>query len=192
MSERKCRVRDCERPYLCRGFCKLHYDRVRVKGSPDDPRRPTLEERFWSKVDRSGGPDACWPWLAYRMASGHGLFGRSGRGTGMALAHRTAWELTIGAIPDGLFALHCCDNGWCCNPRHLFLGTQADNLADMRAKGRGNAPRGERHPKHKLTEDQVRAIRRSPESNTTLSERYGVHPMSIRCIRIRRNWAWLA
>lgn len=96
-------------------------------------------ERFWEKVDRRS-PDECWPWLGRaRTSFGYGAFAigrdRANR------AHRIAWELTNGPVPVGLSALHRCDNPPCCNPAHLFLGTQADNIADMVAKGR-HRPRG--------------------------------------------------
>lgn len=84
---------------------------------------------FWSKVDRSGGPDACWQWLGFRDRIGYGHFSHK-------LAHRIAWIARFGGIPEGQQVLHHCDNPPCCNSRHLFLGTQADNMRDCVAKGR--------------------------------------------------------
>lgn len=121
---------------------------------------PKDVERFWSKVDRSGGPDACWEWQGRRTDFGHGLFDYAGgeKNTG---AHRVVWIITNGDVPDGLGVLHSCDNPHCCNPVHLFLGTQADNNRDMWNKGRGNAtgPIGERAPQSILTEQLVMEIR---------------------------------
>lgn len=89
--------------------------------------------RFWDKVC-FGQPDACWEWAGARKGSqGYGEFGVNRM---PATAHRVAWELTHGPIPDGLFVLHRCDNPPCCNPAHLFLGTHQDNMADRDAKGR--------------------------------------------------------
>ena len=149
----------------------------------------TLADRFWAKVNKT---DGCWEWTAFRMAAGHGLISRGGRGNGMALAHRVSWELHNGPIPDGMKVCHRCDNGWCVRPDHLFLGTQADNLADMRAKGRGKgAPRGHANHKSRLTEEQARYALTSTEPARTLARRFGVSDTSIRYIRQRRNWAWL-
>lgn len=92
-----------------------------------------LSERFWSKVDKQGSTE-CWPWTASVVKNlGYGQFGMGGT---MMRSHRVAWELSNGPIPAGMFVLHKCDNPPCCNPQHLFLGTQTDNMQDALAKGR--------------------------------------------------------
>ncbi len=86
---------------------------------------------FWGRVDRSGGSTACWPWSSKRR------YGQVRMGGTSTQAHRHAWILTNGAIPDGMLALHKCDNPPCVNPAHLFLGTHLDNSLDRDRKGRG-------------------------------------------------------
>lgn len=89
--------------------------------------------RLWSRTSIDSG-HKCWEWQGYRRRSGHGQIGdESGRLVG---THRVAYEFFNGPIPDGMVVMHSCDNPPCCNPRHLSLGTQADNLHDMFRKGR--------------------------------------------------------
>lgn len=96
--------------------------------------------RLAARLDVSGGPDSCWEYQAARSPRGYGTIGVMGK---TRRAHRVAWELANGPIPEGLLVCHHCDNPPCCNPAHLFLGTDKDNVADMRAKGRGRALSGE-------------------------------------------------
>jgi hypothetical protein len=108
---------------------------------------------FWSKVDQSGGPDACWPWIAGCNEWGYGCLGirlpAPLRQVIHLLAHRVAWAISNNAeIPEGLGVLHSCDNPPCCNPRHLRPGTDAMNGADKAERNRGrkqwktHCPRG--------------------------------------------------
>lgn len=144
--------------------------------------RGTPEERFWRKVDKSG---ECWIWKAARDQFGYGHFCPTKKW--QLNAHRYSWILTNGHIPDGLFVCHRCDNPACVNPAHLFLGTNAENAADMARKGRAN--RGAARWSAKLTDDAVREIRRSSEKGVELSRRFNICPSQITEIRRGRGWA---
>jgi len=144
--------------------------------------------RFWAKVEKG---DGCWAWMATVHLHGYGQFSR-GRRDGQVWAHRWAWEFANGPIPDGLCVLHHCDNRRCVRPEHLFLGTKAENTADMIAKGRQkfHGP-GESHPSAKLTWAKVAAIRSSLDEGASvrhLAEQYGVAPGTIRYIRDGETW----
>jgi hypothetical protein len=154
--------------------------------------KPTLEERFWSKV-KIGEPNECWEWQASCNKSGRGQFTRiGGKHQVHAESHRLAYELTHGPIPNGLHVCHTCDNGLCCNPAHLFLGTKLDNERDKCNKGR--QARGEKHGHAKLTESDVRQIRAQRECGVpllVLAHEYGVAISCISSIAHRRLWGWL-
>jgi hypothetical protein len=97
----------------------------------------TPEERFWTKVDTSGGPNACWEWTGCRneKRGGHGMFRHEGRSW---QASRIAWWFANRQRPErGQVIRHKCDNPPCCNPAHLESGTQRDNIRDMVVRGRG-------------------------------------------------------
>lgn len=108
---------------------QLRQGRTRSCGCLVRDRRPVME-RFFEKVDRSGD---CWIWNGSRDGKGYGSFYLEGR---LHKAHRAAWMLLKGPIPDGIEACHRCDTPPCCNPDHIFLGTHAENMADARTKGR--------------------------------------------------------
>lgn len=162
-----------------------------------------ISQRFWSKVSRSNSDD-CWLWMRACQGFGYGLFQVEGRSIG---AHRVAWQLAYGPIPDGLLVMHRCDNPRCVNPAHLQLGTYADNMADKARKGRCNAPtgdrawarkhpervpRGERHYAARLTAAQVAEIRARYAagriSQQALADAYGVSRATITYIVNNKTW----
>lgn len=114
------------------------------------------EDYFWLHVDRRGD-DECWPWTASTNTRGYGWFGIGNRRT--TFAHRYSFELHHEPL-DGRWALHTCDNPPCVNPRHLYAGTVKENVRDMLERGRHVAVSGEDSPMAKLTDEQVREIRR--------------------------------
>ena len=95
----------------------------------------TLVKRFWAKVKKNG-PNECWLWQASKTSHGYGKIGSGGKYGPSLRAHRVSYEIHYGSIPNGLNVLHTCDNPPCCNPGHLFLGTQSINNWDRAKKGR--------------------------------------------------------
>lgn len=134
-----CCVPACDRdrsPKAGRGMCGMHYQRVKRHGTTDLPRM-TLAARYWSRVVRTGEGE-CWSWDG-STSRGYGqLSSPRGRGNAPVKAHRVSYEMHYGPIPTGMEVCHRCDNPPCSNPEHLFLGTHADNMRDMGAKGRVN------------------------------------------------------
>lgn len=157
--------------------------------------------RFWRKVDRAAGPGACWPWTGGRKTAGYGNFCVDRRTNTFVIAHRYAYEQVHGAIPDGMYVCHRCDNPWCCNPAHLFVGTAAENNRDMRQKGRAprvviteSRRRELSRVRGRLTEDQVRAIwglRASRRSAMSVARELGVSYHSVHSVW-RGQYQWVA
>lgn len=183
-----CSVDGCESAgNLRRGWCFKHYMRWRRHGDPGHTERTvtlgTVEERFRAKVDRRG-PDDCWPWTGHTLR-GYGQF-QAGTGrdeSRIVYAHRFAYELATGEDPGDLFVCHRCDNPPCCNPDHLFLGDNADNMHDMAVKGR--------HGRTTTTLDQARAVKRMLHEGATqgqIVEAVGVPLHTVK--NIRRGTAW--
>lgn len=113
-------------------------------------------QRFWSHVDRSGD---CWIWTAsrFRLRGNYGIFCLNYRNL---RAHRVAYELAYGPIPEGAYVLHHCDNPPCVRPDHLYLGDQFDNMRDMASRDRHIWGSGEDNPNARLTMEDAREIRR--------------------------------
>lgn len=174
------------------------------------PCKGTPEQRFWARVEKS---DGCWLWIGVRK-SATSRYGRFVDGDETVRAHRRAWEMVAGPIPEGLDVLHTCDDGACVRndeigtyeikgrvlPRHghLYLGTHDDNMKDRQLKGRVSrkstaefVPRGEKAPAAKLTDDAVREIRRLGAGGWThrrLAAHFGVDHRTIGRIVCGKGW----
>lgn len=157
----------------------------------------TLEERFWSKVVKLNAADGgCWMWTGSRFREGYGDYRSM---PGVFSAHRVAWILCNGPIPAGLEVLHGCDNPSCVNAeddRHLFLGTQTDNVADCVSKGRRRYSFGSDKYNAKLSEDDVAEIRSiyasGSETIRSMADRFGVSDGHICTIAQGKVWKHVA
>jgi len=160
-------------------------DRERTSRATPPERRFALSYR----IDRDSG---CWVWIGWRVAGRQGPSYGSMRFHGCETrAHRVSWMLNRGPIPAGLWVLHRCDNPPCVNPDHLFLGTNSDNQRDSVAKGRA-AFLGRRPPNAKLTEEQVKLIRRSSESEREMAALCGVSSAVVHSVRAGATWQWVS
>lgn len=151
---------------------------------------PVIVDRFWSKVTVVEDDDSCWEWTAGCSGDGYGAFKVRGQQVG---AHRYSYELNVGPIPDDMQVLHSCDNPLCVRPKHLFLGTVADNMADKAAKLRG--PLGDRNPRAKLTESSVREIRRrvaAGASQRAIAREFKVGHLAVHRLVHRKTWRHVA
>lgn len=155
--------------------------------------------RFWAKVQRAS-ENECWNWTACRSKDAYGnlRYGLFGVFRKNRLAHRFAYILSIGPIPEGLCVCHSCDNTACCNPAHFFLGTNADNMDDKCKKNRQShcgtrSPNnGEASPHAKLTDAKVREIREIHAQGNinfkALAKDYGVAYSLIARVVNRQSW----
>lgn len=164
----------CSRAHVGR----LLHGRIRSYAVPDRTRKgrplpvPTPEDvsRLWSNVIRYEDETACWPCIL-GTGTGSNKYPRIHLQGRMCLVHRVAYFIHYKQDPGDLFVLHECDNHVCCNPRHLKLGTAADNAKDMHLRGRGQAP--------KVDRDLVRAYRDQGLSQARIAEVMGCHQVTV-------------
>lgn len=199
-----CSVPGCSSTVIARSLCPRHYDRLRRLGDSGaliPARDLPAEVYFWSRV-AIAGPDDCWLW---KGSSNYFGYGQVSVGRRPQMAHRIALGLDLGRpVKTGSLALHRCDNPPCCNPRHLYEGSAADNANDRVVRGRSNTEqlsrtriergvaRGERNPRAKLDRAKADEIRRKYAaghgSQQTLANEYGVDQTLIS--RIVRGLTW--
>ena len=130
-------------------------------------------DRFNAKTEPCG---ECIRWTGRIQPNGYGQFRLNGK---TQYAHGAAYTLFNGEIPEGCVVMHSCDNRWCVNPRHLTLGTQADNLIDMTRKGR--------HSKTVIPNDRIEGIRNDTRSSYMIAREWGVNPSTIQKIKSGKN-----
>lgn len=150
---------------------------------------PTLLLRFnrmgWDVIE-----SGCWEWKGSRhVRGGYGQISGT-RATGPLKAHRVAYEISFGEVPEGMMVCHRCDNPPCVNPDHLFAGSGLDNIQDCWNKGRGKhmVMAGEACPASKLTWASVHEIRDSTDSLSALAARYGVSKQAISKVKKGQTW----
>jgi hypothetical protein len=175
--------------YTC-GNCGVVFEREAYRGNLfcgracySAARSNATPVRFWAHTKPAD--NGCIEWMGAPQKFGYGVVRVDGE---QRKAHRHAWILTHGAIPDGLFICHRCDNKICVNPEHLFLGTAHDNMRDMSKKGRsaGSRRKGEAHPMVRLSADQVRDIRSRYQNRA----RYGNASQLASEYGVSRRWIW--
>lgn len=167
-------------------------------------RKTPVIDRLLRKVTKN--ESGCWIWNGTKNGSGYGTIGAGSRTDGKAFVHRVSYEHFIGEIPEGLFVCHKCDVKLCVNPEHLFSGTQTDNIADARSKGRLLSGKrwldvgrvlckGEDHGRSKLTELEALEIiylfKNTGLNKAQIARRFEVCRATVRNIVNRKNWKHL-
>ena len=147
------------------------------------PRIRIVKDRL-ARIDKSPGPNACWPWTGPRDRDGYGLV------KGVGMAHRLVFEGDNGySLAPGDVVRHKCDNPACCNPAHLLVGTQVDNVLDRVQRDR--SAKGAENGRAKLSEEQVKCIYESADPVRVLGLRFDVDESTVRSIKHAKTWRWL-
>lgn len=143
----------------------------------------SLNDRFWEKVEKT---TSCWNWIANKNRKGYGRIWVDGRNE---FAQRVAFTMLYGQFNKKMRILHCCDNPSCVNPKHLYIGTDADNGRDKAIRGR--AAMGEKNGNSKLKPKDIIAIRRSADSYANLARTFGIDRTQVWNIKTKRQWKHL-
>lgn len=147
----------------------------------DKKKKASVTRRLLANLTKNE-ETGCVEWLSGALANGGYGSIAIGRGLAPLRAHRAAWILENGEIPDGMYVCHSCDNPRCCNTEHLFLGSPKDNMDDKTSKGRGSRPPvhlGESHHNATMSFEDVQYVRSSSESKAELAKKFGVSYQTI-------------
>lgn len=147
------------------------------------PKPVPLETRLLRHIDKNT-ITGCWNWSGSTSGKGYGKIGLGGRCSGHEYVHRVAYELWCEPIPEGKHILHSCDNKLCCNPDHLRVGDNSDNMIDV-------SKRAERNATLKLTPDQALSIWHDPRTQQEIADDYGISQITVSNIKTRKSWRWL-
>lgn len=195
-----CSFGKCKEPHLAKGLCRIHYARWRASGDPDGGRKVEVGDTLFAKATAKflrgirKLESGCWTCdTAYKTRAGYLHLQITENGVQHAFkVHRFSYEHFKGPIPEGKLACHKCDMRWCCNPKHVFPGTQSDNMQDMVRKGRGLV--GEKSARTKFTDAIVLSIYKDVDaglSRTAIAKKHGVKAVTISHIATGRNWTHL-
>ena len=183
-----CQIDGCGKPARHLGWCVAHYKRYNRYGDPlagASPHYKTPEEAFLARsCHRDTG---CIEWTGSSDAKGYGQLRIDGK---LIKAHRYAVERSNGPTPDGMVVMHLCDNPKCVNIDHLQIGSQKQNVHDMDGKGRriNKQPKGSANGNSKLTDDDVRAIRRDTRRQVDIAATYGIAQTVVSKIKLHQAW----
>lgn len=150
-----------------------------------------IVERFMAKVDRSGGEESCWIWTARKTPQGYGRFSVKGVSS---LAHRVSFEIHTGVVAVGLCVLHRCDNPSCVNPKHLWVGTNFENVQDKVSKGRHHNSAGMANGNRKLSESdviEIRALVAQGVKRSEIAAKFGIVASYVNAISAKKTWRTL-
>ena len=186
-----CLVPSCDGKHRAHGYCLKHYTRFIRYGDVDhveitvgDNKKRLMDS---TEISASG----CWEWKKRIHDGGYGVVSLNGR---LEQAHRASWMVFVGEIPQGMQVNHRCHNRSCINPEHLYIGTQTENMKDMKDAGRENRATGERNGNARLTKGMVLSIKlllKEGKKSKEIASVFGVAPTTVSAIKNKKIWLGL-